>query len=537
VGQGITNRGTMRAGGYLGLASKGNVTNDRGLIKSGGNLQIQALSGAFRNFGGQVDAGGTAQFKVATFHNGINTSGSTTTRKIIRIGAQEYDYDTMVAEAQAAFGGKYTLDWHFLSFGGYDDPNHLLPLYVYLRENYGAIIPLFVMPGRLSLDVDMGVMARLHGDNMPRHALPEGNAHKVTATFSEGVIAQVFDNTNTQIVEVSGTYFDESQTDAGQSLIRSGGAMQVDAGRVTNLYGVLSSGGAMTINAAADVTNSQARYQEKRSAFAVHTHRAKHKGRYHTRVSADRVHRAESKSVAGDRTGFVANGAISINAPGGFHNGGDLDSTGSKLLGELGAGGLIPTTGAATSTTLSADLSQAGQAGQPMKDDIDLTAVAPQAPVLRRVSLTFKDSAGQQAAISALVTSQLAQAQGEQTVLAAQIAAVVPDSFEQLQQSGTKIRNASLTFPNLRDTGSLLDLIRDGQTTIAETNPEFRQLSNFLTSNFLMDVDRLQYRDELVNNTVEPHLSAVLRAPVPQPDAGQFALFGQTLADSAPPLG
>ncbi|KZL25876.1 hypothetical protein PsWM33_01607 [Pseudovibrio sp. WM33] len=59
--------------------------------------------------------------------------------------------------------------------------------------------------------------------------------------------------------------------------------------------------------------------------------------------------------------------------------------------------------------------------------------------------------------------------------------------------------------PVITPTASVEELLAVGVTTLAETNPDFTEYANFITSNEMMDVGRLQYRDDLINNTDEPH--------------------------------
>ncbi|WP_234705183.1 hemagglutinin repeat-containing protein [Sinorhizobium meliloti] len=73
--------------------------------------------------------------------------------------------------------------------------------------------------------------------------------------------------------------------------------------------------------------------------------------------------------------------------------------------------------------------------------------------------------------------------------------------------------------PSLSPTASVDALLVAGLTTLAETDPEFTQYANFVTSDYLMSEGRLAYRDDLVNNGRETILAALKRAgervPVP----------------------
>ncbi|MEO1985232.1 MAG: hemagglutinin repeat-containing protein [Martelella sp.] len=64
------------------------------------------------------------------------------------------------------------------------------------------------------------------------------------------------------------------------------------------------------------------------------------------------------------------------------------------------------------------------------------------------------------------------------------------------------------SIPGLTPTKSVNELLAQGINTLAETNPEFTEFSNYITSNYMMDVDRLQYRDELINHNREPSAEA-----------------------------
>ncbi|MDD7912018.1 filamentous hemagglutinin N-terminal domain-containing protein [Pseudovibrio exalbescens] len=68
--------------------------------------------------------------------------------------------------------------------------------------------------------------------------------------------------------------------------------------------------------------------------------------------------------------------------------------------------------------------------------------------------------------------------------------------------------------PVLTPTTSVEELLSTGLTALAETDPEFTDYANFITSNYMMDVDRLQYRDDLINNHVEPRADRFKAATV-----------------------
>ena len=81
-------------------------------------------------------------------------------------------------------------------------------------------------------------------------------------------------------------------------------------------------------------------------------------------------------------------------------------------------------------------------------------------------------------------------------------------------QSQTPVDVAPTVTPTLSPTASLDALLAAGLNTIAETDPEFTEYANFITSNYMMDVDRLEYRDELVLNTSETILAALSKSDV-----------------------
>ncbi|WP_234710613.1 hemagglutinin repeat-containing protein [Sinorhizobium arboris] len=66
--------------------------------------------------------------------------------------------------------------------------------------------------------------------------------------------------------------------------------------------------------------------------------------------------------------------------------------------------------------------------------------------------------------------------------------------------------------PSLSPTASVDALLVAGLTTLAETDPEFTQYANFVTSDYLMSEGRLAYRDDLVNNGRETILAKLKRA-------------------------
>ncbi|WP_245890076.1 hemagglutinin repeat-containing protein [Celeribacter persicus] len=78
----------------------------------------------------------------------------------------------------------------------------------------------------------------------------------------------------------------------------------------------------------------------------------------------------------------------------------------------------------------------------------------------------------------------------------------------------TTVETVTSVTPSLTPTAPLEALLAAGLNTIAETDPEFTQYGNYITSNYMMDVDRLQYRDDLINNTSETILAALSKADV-----------------------
>jgi filamentous hemagglutinin len=97
----------------------------------------------------------------------------------------------------------------------------------------------------------------------------------------------------------------------------------------------------------------------------------------------------------------------------------------------------------------------------------------------------------------------------------------------------TPIEVAPAVTPTLSPTTSLDALLAAGLNTIAETNPEFTAYANFITSDYMMDVDRLEYRDELVLNTSETILAALSKADVIA-DPGDLSWLDQPLSVPAP---
>ncbi|WP_208860670.1 hemagglutinin repeat-containing protein [Pseudovibrio ascidiaceicola] len=68
----------------------------------------------------------------------------------------------------------------------------------------------------------------------------------------------------------------------------------------------------------------------------------------------------------------------------------------------------------------------------------------------------------------------------------------------------TTIETPDIVKPVITPTASVEELLAEGVTALAETNPDFTDYANFITSNYMMDVGRLQYRDDLINNTADP---------------------------------
>ncbi|SMX31818.1 two-partner secretion domain-containing protein [Octadecabacter ascidiaceicola] len=58
--------------------------------------------------------------------------------------------------------------------------------------------------------------------------------------------------------------------------------------------------------------------------------------------------------------------------------------------------------------------------------------------------------------------------------------------------------------PDIMTTGSVGTTVNVGESTFAETDPAYATMSGFLTSNYLMGVGRLEFRDELVNALTAP---------------------------------
>ena len=93
----------------------------------------------------------------------------------------------------------------------------------------------------------------------------------------------------------------------------------------------------------------------------------------------------------------------------------------------------------------------------------------------------------------------------------------------------TDVEVALTITPDLAPTAPLDALLAAGLNTIAETDPEFTEYGNFITSNYMMDVDRLQYRDELINNTSETILAALNKADVAA-DVGDLGYLDQPVS-------
>ncbi len=72
-----------------------------------------------------------------------------------------------------------------------------------------------------------------------------------------------------------------------------------------------------------------------------------------------------------------------------------------------------------------------------------------------------------------------------------------------------KLKPVSPVTPQLDPSASVDALLAAGLNTLTETNPEFTEYANFITSNYMMAQDRLAYRDDLVNNTKDPILKAL----------------------------
>lgn len=78
----------------------------------------------------------------------------------------------------------------------------------------------------------------------------------------------------------------------------------------------------------------------------------------------------------------------------------------------------------------------------------------------------------------------------------------------------TTVEVVTSVTPTLTPTARVDALFSAGLNTLAETNTEFTDYANYITSNYMMDVDRLQYRDGLINNTFETALGALTKANV-----------------------
>lgn len=93
----------------------------------------------------------------------------------------------------------------------------------------------------------------------------------------------------------------------------------------------------------------------------------------------------------------------------------------------------------------------------------------------------------------------------------------------------TVVAVATTATPTLTPTASVDALLAAGLNTVAETNTEFTDYANFITSNYMMDVDRLQYRDNLVINTSEIILAALNKADVITADVGNLDYLNQPI--------
>ncbi|MCA0256082.1 MAG: filamentous hemagglutinin N-terminal domain-containing protein, partial [Proteobacteria bacterium] len=78
--------------------------------------------------------------------------------------------------------------------------------------------------------------------------------------------------------------------------------------------------------------------------------------------------------------------------------------------------------------------------------------------------------------------------------------------------NNSAVANASPADPTIAATPSVNALVAAGLTTLAETDPEYAQYANFITSNYMMAEGRLAYRDDLVANGREALAAALGRA-------------------------
>nr|WP_150526565.1 filamentous hemagglutinin N-terminal domain-containing protein [Roseibium sediminis] len=80
--------------------------------------------------------------------------------------------------------------------------------------------------------------------------------------------------------------------------------------------------------------------------------------------------------------------------------------------------------------------------------------------------------------------------------------------------STTDVNTAPTVNPTITATASVDALLAAGLNTIAETNPEFTDYANFITSRYILEVDRDEYLDEIMLNTNETIHAALSRGEV-----------------------
>ena len=81
-------------------------------------------------------------------------------------------------------------------------------------------------------------------------------------------------------------------------------------------------------------------------------------------------------------------------------------------------------------------------------------------------------------------------------------------------QFASTVQTVNAVNPSITATASVDALLAAGLNTIAETNPEFTDYANFITSRYILEVDRDEYLDEIMLNTNETIHAALSRGEV-----------------------
>ena len=468
LGGSITNAGTIKSSGHLELWSGGNLLNNEGKILAGGDMVLSAQSGTITNRSGSIEAGGSMLASAANLTNEY--------RSLTITDADSSEVEVIVPEHSVPL----CIEW-----GGGPDSG--------VCYTWGTTT---VPEKRVTLtDVSLA-------------DLPPETCFEQTETDFNTVIAGGCSDLARQIGdEAQGTgwiNWGSGSTvivEGARPDILSGGSIVVSAGLIANNAGLISATDNVSLSATAALSNAayvdtfaggQARY----SAWGY-------------QISPE--------------AGLIDNFYFDVS------NVTSTSSSGNSYAGEVLAGGNLTTLGSAGPQD--GTLAAGSSATVAPRHSTSVTATA--MPTLALGTSTPSASSitappsGSIAALAAEVASRASvSAPSAKPSLSAQGASgaggalpVASAGLDAATFGGTGTGSAPATDPSLSagtstativlpviarpgsfNTDSVNELIDQGTTRLGSARRSQITQAQFMTSNYMMDVDRLQYRDELLFN-------------------------------------